>query len=98
MSVERCTACGAEVPAYYLSAGLCDSCKWDTWIPRGHEAREEYVYSEVWGHSNATVAPPTGVEFLDRKPKALNELLPMCRRNPRIGSWASPRDTSKTRH
>ena len=28
----QCKRCGAKIPAYYASRGLCDDCKWNTWI------------------------------------------------------------------
>jgi len=80
--MDRCIKCGAPVPAYYVSQGFCDDCKWDTWIPRGHEVREGYAMDVVWGHLNATRRPPLGVEFLDRAGPALSVRLPMCERKP----------------
>jgi len=95
MAIHICSACGTAVPAYYLSRGLCDDCKWDTWIPRGYAAREKYAYSETWRHYNATRRPSLGVDFLDRKPFALNDLLPMCGRKPQSSMRLAGGDTSK---
>ncbi len=61
----RCTKCGQVVPEYYLTRGLCDDCKWDTWIPRGYQDRENYEHDAAWGHDNATRRPALGVRFLD---------------------------------
>ena len=97
MNVHGCANCGARVADYYLSCGLCDDCKWVTWLPDDYAKRERYVHSELWGHANATCTPPTGVEFLDHNFKTISELLPMCLRRPKSGTWISSNDTSQSR-
>ncbi|NQU76619.1 MAG: hypothetical protein HQ546_09940 [Planctomycetes bacterium] len=82
MAIERCKSCGTFVPAHYTTRGLCDECKWNTWIPPGYQKREEYEMDVIWGHVNATQRPPLGVEFLDRRGPLLSELLPMCKCAP----------------
>ena len=80
--MNNCRNCGRLVPLYYLSQGFCDDCKWDTWIPTGHEAREMYEMDLVWGHLNATRRAPLGVKFLDSLGPALSLQLPICRHKP----------------
>ena len=84
MAAEKCRVCGATVPSYYLTQGLCDACKWNTWIPPCYQIKEEYKLDAVWGHANATTHPPLGAEFLDRKIPRLCVMLPMCRYKPII--------------
>ncbi len=88
MSEQACVKCGQVVPAYYLSQGYCDCCKWDTWIPAGFDRREQYAVSKIWGHVNATKRPALGVSFLDDRRLAAGELLAMCKNVPRSWTWA----------
>ena len=98
MTLKPCACCHSPVPAYYLTIqGLCDDCKWVTWIPKGYARRECYENDPLWGHENATRRPPTGVEFLDRRRKLVSDAVPMCRRKPRAWSCA-PGTTFETRH
>ena len=61
----RCRTCNRAFPLYYLSAGRCDACHWDCYVPPGHERRERYRFDPGWGHDNATRRPPLEVDFLD---------------------------------
>ena len=65
MELVICRQCGQPVPLYYVSQGLCDGCKWDTWIPERYEKKERYLYDPGADHLNRTVRPPLGVPFLD---------------------------------
>lgn len=65
MELVICRQCGQAVAPYYVSQGLCDSCKWDTWIPEGYEKRERYLYDPAAGHLNRTIRPSLGISFLD---------------------------------
>ena len=79
----RCKRCGETIPAYYCSRGLCDDCKWDTWIPPGHQRREEYKFDPAWGHANATRRPRLGTDFLDHRQLMPSDVLPMCLHRPK---------------
>ena len=83
MTKKLCTRCGQPAPAHHLCQGLCDGCKWDTWIPAGYEKAEKYVPHEVWDHPNATCRPALGVEFLDGRPAPLGARLAAGGRKPR---------------
>lgn len=65
MDLIVCSNCGEAVAPYYATRGLCDSCKWDTWIPQGYQKRERYRLEPAFGHANRTCRPLLGVEFLD---------------------------------
>ncbi|MFW6145723.1 MAG: hypothetical protein ACOC7R_00150 [Planctomycetota bacterium] len=88
MTLHLCAGCHRPTPAYYLTIqGLCDDCKWMTWIPRGYVRREAYKLDPVWGHLNATRRPPMGVGFLDQRARLVSDVLPMCARRPNVQSW-----------
>ena len=87
MPTIACTRCQAVAPAYYITRGLCDDCKWNTWIPDGYTDREEYELVPEWDHLNATRRPPLGAEFLDRRHMTISQVLPMCVRKPKVGSY-----------
>ena len=97
MTLQPCARCKTPTPAYYLTQGLCDDCKWLTWIPEGYADREAYEHDPVWGHENATLRPPMGVDFLDQRARMVSDVMPMCRKTPRGWSWA-PGSTAETRH
>ena len=87
MTLQLCVGCHTPVPRYYLTIqGICEDCKWMTWIPRGYAKRERYKPDPLWGHPNATRRPPLGVEFLDRRRRLVSDVPPMCRRAPRLRS------------
>ena len=77
-----CSVCGRIVPRYYLSAGRCDDCHWDTYIPPDYPAGERYRPDRYWGHLNATARPPLGVEFLDRPGPGVAQTLQARRYRP----------------
>ena len=81
--MAKCTQCGNSVPAYYISGGLCDGCKWDTWIPPGYQKKEKCEMDPGWGHANATRRPLLGVEFLDHH-NHVWETIAACRRKPKL--------------
>jgi hypothetical protein len=72
MEMVICRHCGQPVAPYYVSQGLCDDCKWDTWIPEGYEKKERYLYDPAAGHCNRTVRPLLGVPFLDAGLRQVN--------------------------
>ena len=72
--MAECASCRQEYPAYYLAGGLCDGCRWDTWIPGDYSARERYEYDPAWGHANRTRRPATGIDFLDSGPSVFDAL------------------------
>ncbi|NLF30823.1 MAG: hypothetical protein GX591_08045 [Planctomycetes bacterium] len=83
MTLQRCICCHTPVPRYYLTiVGLCDDCKWTTWIPRGYARRERYSLDPFSGHPNATHRPPLGAEFLDRRRRRVSDRAPLCGRMP----------------
>ncbi len=97
MTLQPCVCCHTPTPAYYLTIqGLCDDCKWMTWIPQGYARREAYKLDPVWGHANATRRPPMGVAFLDRRSVLVRDALPMCRRRPKPRSFG--RNSFSTRN
>jgi hypothetical protein len=65
MDLIICQQCGDAVASYYITQGLCDGCKWDTWIPGGYEKKERYLFDPAAGHFNRTCRPALGVQFLD---------------------------------
>lgn len=79
MSSAVCGTCGATVPAFYLSGGLCDGCKWDTWIPEGYQQREAYAFDPAWRHPNATRRPPLGPTFLDERGDNVWDIMQVAR-------------------
>ena len=70
----RCRICGKLFPAMYLSAGRCDGCKWDAYIPAGYEDREKYHYDPALCQVNAMENPPLGVPFLDCHTPTIEEI------------------------
>jgi hypothetical protein len=77
-----CRVCGGTFDPYYISAGLCDGCKWDTYIPKGYMAREKYEHDPAWGHTNRTVRASLGVGFLDKHLLTCLEVMAMCKNKP----------------
>ena len=57
-------------PPHYF----CDACKWDRYIPNGHQKLEKYLYDAVWKQLNATGRPRLGVQFLDVQRQTLEEI------------------------
>ncbi len=84
MAEQKCSTCGRMFPAYYLTRGYCDGCKWDTWIPDGFRQREDYRMDPVWGQFNATRRPRVGVGFLDQHVATMETQLTLCKRKPRL--------------
>ena len=73
-----CRDCGKQSPhvqsVWRPPHYFCDSCKWDRYIPEGHQKREVYAYDPVWKQLNATSKPVLGVEFLDQHKDTLEEI------------------------
>ena len=82
-TLKQCGNCGMTMPAYYATQGLCDDCKWDTWVPHDYQVREAYRPDMVWGHLNATRHPRLGVEFLDQRMPWLVRPLATAAQRPR---------------
>lgn len=67
MDAEKiaCTGCKEANPPHLLRAGKCPGCILDSYIPKGYQDREVYVFIQAFGHANAVFHPKTGVPILD---------------------------------
>ncbi len=85
-----CSECGQQCAVFQgvfdkISQNFyCPGCATDTWIPRGYEDREKYMYDYAYKHPNATRHPSLGVAHLDQRRQQLADSAPAVSRKQRI--------------
>ena len=71
---DKCSTCGGKIESPRPGLRTCYGCHLDTLIPPDYPAKELYEFDLVWGRSNATAHPETGVPILDDNRPLLREI------------------------